>query len=352
MTWRTRLEEGEPGAGAAKEVPASLAPAGKSRQRIVLYATPEGQQQQQGPPQQRPGGGAGGGYRQGQGAGGGGSFRPGPGGGGGGSYRPGPGGGSGGSYRPGQGGGTGGPYRSNQGGGGPGGAFRPGGGGGGAFRTSQGIGVRTVPRPGPGGGAASSDEDSYGGGRRRYGGDRRGGRRGANETLVPINTAIRATEVRVIGEDKEQKGVMSLTVALDMAKDLEVDLVLVVPDASPPVLIQYSKYKYELDKADKDKKKAQRESRIDTKELKLRPNTDTHDYEVKVRQAQKFLSKGDRVKVTLQFKGREMEHNQVGKDMFARLVQDLGPEAVVEQPPAFQGRSMNMTLAPKKATVV
>lgn len=221
-----------------------------------------------------------------------------------------------------------------------------------------------MPRPGPGQGGANRSYDSddggrrggYGGGGGGYGGGRgrpRGNdRRGGPQTIVPINEDIRAREVRVIAEDKAPLGVMSFTAAMDMARDSSVDLVLVVPDANPPVcrLISYSKFKYELDKADKDKKKQQRESRIDTKELKLRPNTDTHDYDTKVRQAQKFLAKGDRVKVSLQFKGREMENKDIGREMFNRLLLDLESEAVLEQKPSMQGRSMNMVLAPKKAT--
>jgi len=167
-----------------------------------------------------------------------------------------------------------------------------------------------------------------------------------------MNDSIAAAEVRVIDDAKEPLGIMATTEALAMARASGVDLILVVPDASPPVcrMIEYSKFNYEQVKAAKDAKKKQRESMIETKELKLRPSTDVHDYEVKVRAAQKFLSKGSRVKLTVQFKGREMEFKEIGRGLFDRFLQDLGgAEAVaVEQPMQMQGRQMNMVLAPKK----
>lgn len=173
--------------------------------------------------------------------------------------------------------------------------------------------------------------------------------------LVPMNEAIRADEIRVIGEDKEPLGVMSKREALDLASENGVDLILVVPDASPPVcrLIEYSKFNYEKTKAEKDAKKKQRESVIETKELKMRPGTDVHDYQVKVRAAQKFIEKGLRVKLTLQFRGREMEFKEIGREMFDRFVRDLGgvEEISVEQAAKMQGRQMNMILGPKKEQV-
>jgi translation initiation factor IF-3 len=195
----------------------------------------------------------------------------------------------------------------------------------------------------PGGGRGS------GGGRKRMSGAEK------PRDLVPMNEAIRADELRVIGEDKEPLGVMSKREALDLASENGVDLILVVPDASPPVcrLIEYSKFNYEKTKAEKDAKKKQRESVIETKELKMRPGTDVHDYQVKVRAAQKFIDKGLRVKLTLQFRGREMEFKEIGRAMFDRFVEDLGgvDEISVEQAAKMQGRQMNMILGPKKEQV-
>lgn len=179
----------------------------------------------------------------------------------------------------------------------------------------------------------------------------RGGRRG-NQPSIPINEAIAAPEVRVMTAQKDPLGIMPREQALQMARNEGVDLICVVPDAQPPVcrIMSLDKYNYEVTKAAKDARKKQRESVIETKELKLRPATDVHDYQVKVRAAQKFLSKGSRVKLTIQFKGREMEFKNIGKDMFDRFVEDLGGEAAVsiEAAPQMQGRQMNMILGPKK----
>ena len=114
---------------------------------------------------------------------------------------------------------------------------------------------------------------------------------------------------------------------------------------------EFSKYNYELIKAAKDAKKKQRENAVETKELKLRPATDVHDYQVKVRAAQKFLAKGDKVKLTLQFKGREMEFKDIGRQMFERFVEDMEGQAAVEQPMQMQGRQMTMTIGPKKEVI-
>lgn len=167
-----------------------------------------------------------------------------------------------------------------------------------------------------------------------------------------MNEDIRVPEVRLLDEAKESLGVMATSEALVLARQAGVDLILMVPDASPPVcrLMDYSKYNYELLKAAKDAKKKQREAQIETKELKLRPATDVHDYQVKVRAASKFLSKGARVKLIVQFKGREMEFKDIGKEMFDRFLVDLGGEEVVavEQSAQMQGRQMIMVVGPKK----
>ncbi|KAI8107344.1 hypothetical protein M9434_001986 [Picochlorum sp. BPE23] len=189
-----------------------------------------------------------------------------------------------------------------------------------------------------------------GGGRGGRGGNRNFGRDKKRDCIM--NEEIDASEVRVIGEDKEPLGIMSRSEALQMAENQEVDLILVVPGATPPVcrLIEYSKFNYEKTKAEKDAKKKQRENAIETKELKMRPGTDVHDYQVKVRAAQKFIDKGFRVKLTLQFRGREMEFKEIGREMFDRFVEDLGGpgEVSIEQAAKMQGRQMNMILAKKE----
>jgi translation initiation factor IF-3 len=169
---------------------------------------------------------------------------------------------------------------------------------------------------------------------------------------VIANEAIQASEVRLIGEDKQQVRVMSLNQAMAMGEEQGLDVVLISPGADPPVarLMNASKYRYELEKAEKEGKKKQRESRQDLKELKVRPSTDVHDYEVRLRAAQKFLSKGDKVKVTLQFRGREMQFKEEGHKMFQRFISDLADDGTVETGPLMQGRQMTMIMAPAKAT--
>ncbi|KAL4419379.1 hypothetical protein ABPG77_002906 [Micractinium sp. CCAP 211/92] len=214
------------------------------------------------------------------------------------------------------------------------------------------------PRPGGGGGynRSGSDSDDRRGGGGRGGNFQRGGRgggRGQRNDGVPMNENIRAPEVRVLAEDKTPLGVMPTSAALAEARALGVDMIMVVPDASPPVvrLMEFSKYNYELEKSAKEAKKKQRESVIETKELKLRPATDVHDYQVKVKAAQKFLGKGHRVKLTLQFRGREMEFQQIGREMFQRFVEDCGPGTAIEQAAQMQGRQMSMVLGPPKKEV-
>eukprot|EP00891_Asterochloris_glomerata_P006846 jgi/Astpho2/6846/e_gw1.00105.91.1_t len=146
-------------------------------------------------------------------------------------------------------------------------------------------------------------------------------------------------------------GVMSYNEAMDKAIAEDLDLVLISADASPPVcrIMDASKHKYELEKADKESKKKQREARQDLKELKVRPSTDVHDYEVRLRSAEKFLKKGDKVKFTLQFRGREMQYKEDGQQMLQRFLSDLGELANVESGPLMQGRQMIMVVGPQKA---
>ena len=161
-----------------------------------------------------------------------------------------------------------------------------------------------------------------------------------------INEQIRDKEVRLIGEDGEQLGIMSAREALMKAEEAALDLVKIAPTAKPPVckIVDYGKYKYEQIRKEKEAKKKQKV--IDVKEIRLSPNIDTNDLNTKVANARKFISKGDRVKVTLRFRGREMAHVQSSKqilDVFAEKLKDI---AVVEKAPKLEGRSMQMVIAP------
>jgi len=163
-----------------------------------------------------------------------------------------------------------------------------------------------------------------------------------------INEQIREKEVRLIGADGEQLGVMATRAALDLAKEAELDLVKIAPNAKPPVckIIDYGKYRYELARKEKEAKKKQKT--IDIKEVRLSPNIDTNDLNTKVNQARKFLSKGDKVKVTLRFRGRELAHVSQSKvilDDFAKQLEDI---ATVDKPAKFEGRSMIMFLTEKR----
>jgi len=163
-----------------------------------------------------------------------------------------------------------------------------------------------------------------------------------------INGQIRDKEVRVISEDGEQLGVMSSKDAMKLAKEAELDLVKIAPKAQPPVckIIDYGKYKYELARKEKEAKKKQKT--VEVKEVRLSPNIDTNDLNTKVNNAKKFISKGNKVKVTLRFRGREMAHMQQSKhilDDFAELLKDI---AVVEKQPKLEGRSMSMVLTEKR----
>ncbi len=163
-----------------------------------------------------------------------------------------------------------------------------------------------------------------------------------------INEQIRDKEVRVIGEDGEQLGIMSSKEALALAEEAGVDLVKIAPTAKPPVcrIVDYGKYKYEQTRKEKDKKKNQKI--VEVKEIRLSPNIDTNDLNTKINAAKKFLSKGDRVKVTLRFRGREMAHMNTSKHILDDFAESLADVAVVEKAPKVEGRSMTMFLTEKK----
>ncbi|CAL5219618.1 g1489 [Coccomyxa viridis] len=189
-------------------------------------------------------------------------------------------------------------------------------------------------------------------------------KRARPESDVPINGEIEADQVRVVGLEKEMIGVMSLFEALDMADETDVDVVMINPQADPPVvrLVDYSKFRYEQSRAKKEASKRQREARQDLKELKFRPSTDVHDYQVRLRSAQKFIAKGDKVKLTITFKGREMQFQEIGRDLFKKFVDDLQlaleeeaksqgkkealVQATVQQDAKMQGNQMTLLLSP------
>lgn len=160
-----------------------------------------------------------------------------------------------------------------------------------------------------------------------------------------INEEIRAREVRLVGEESEQLGIMSLRDALHVAMERNVDLVEIAPNAKPPVckLMDYGKYKYEQAKRDKEARKKHKTTEI--KEVKLRPNIEDHDFETKARNAQRFLNAGDKVKVTIMFRGREITHPDLGRALCLRLAEFLKAEAVIEREPKLEGRNMVMILA-------
>jgi len=163
-----------------------------------------------------------------------------------------------------------------------------------------------------------------------------------------INNDITAKQVRLIDEKGENRGIIAITKALEMADEAGFDLIEISPQANPPVckILDYGKYKYEMQKRKAEAKKNQKV--VETKELKLRPMIDTHDYEVKVKQAKKFLSEGNKVKFTMRYKGREMSANNMGKEVLDRLLEDLEGLCKMEQAPKLEGKQMMMIIAPEK----
>ena len=162
-----------------------------------------------------------------------------------------------------------------------------------------------------------------------------------------INEQIRDREVRVIGEDGQVIGIMSSRDALKLAKEAELDLVKIAPTAKPPVckIIDYGKYRYELARKEKEARKKQKT--VDVKELRLSPSIDTHDVQVKVKKANEFLKDGDKVKISIRFRGREIGHSKVGMQImedFAKATEEFG---TVDKQPKMEGKSLVMFLAPK-----
>ena len=163
-----------------------------------------------------------------------------------------------------------------------------------------------------------------------------------------INEQIRDREVRLIGADGEQLGIVSSKEAQKIADDAGLDLVKIAPNAKPPVckVIDYGKYRYELARKEKDAKKKQKT--VELKEIRLSPNIDTNDLNTKMNAAKKFLAKGNKVKITLRFRGREMAHMNQSKHILDDIAENLADVAVVEKAPKIEGRSIGMVLAEKR----
>ncbi|MBE5907545.1 MAG: translation initiation factor IF-3 [Lachnospiraceae bacterium] len=163
-----------------------------------------------------------------------------------------------------------------------------------------------------------------------------------------INEQIRDKEVRLIGSDGEQLGIMSAKEAMKLAEEAELDLVKIAPNAKPPVckIIDYGKYRYELARKEKEAKKKQKI--VEVKEIRLSPNIEENDLNTKMNNARKFLTKGNKVKITLRFRGREMAHMQASKHILDDIATALADVAVVEKPSKVEGRSISMILAEKR----
>ena len=160
------------------------------------------------------------------------------------------------------------------------------------------------------------------------------------------NERIKALDVQVIGSEGNNLGVMQLKQAIQIAKDEGLDLIEISPNANPPVckIMDMGKYKYDLQKKANQAKKKQKI--VSLKEIKLRPGTEIHDYNFKIKNAKKFISKGDKVKFTVKFKGREMQHVELGKDLMKRIIDDTKDIGKVETHPKFEGRQMIMIIQP------
>lgn len=167
-----------------------------------------------------------------------------------------------------------------------------------------------------------------------------------------INEQIRDKEVRLIGEDGEQLGVLSAKDAQKLAREANLDLVKISPNAKPPVckIIDYGKFRYEQTKREKENKKKQ--NIVTLKEVRLSPNIEEHDIETKMKNARKFLESGDKVKVSVRFRGRELAHTAIGRVILLDFAKDLAEISDIEKQPLMEGKSMVMFLNPKKTNTV
>ena len=169
----------------------------------------------------------------------------------------------------------------------------------------------------------------------------------AIKKFIRINERIRVPEVRVVGPDGAQLGVMGIQKALELANQAELDLIEVAPSANPPVcrISDYSKFKYDEEKKEREAKKHQKQGKL--KEIRLKPNIDDHDFETKLKQAASFLKKKDKVRINLFFRGRQMEHIDLGRKVLDKFIQDIQNDGQVEKPPMMEGRIMSLVVAPK-----
>lgn len=169
-----------------------------------------------------------------------------------------------------------------------------------------------------------------------------------NSLSLNVNEKIRAREVRLINQNGENVGVMSVREALNMAREAGLDLLEISPQANPPVckIMDYGKWKYEEQKKLSEMKKAQKV--VETKELKIRPNIDVHDFQVKIKAAQRFIEDGNKVKFTVRFKGREITNQDAGVELLNRVKAELGDTIKVDKAPAMEGRQMIMFVVPNK----
>ena len=169
----------------------------------------------------------------------------------------------------------------------------------------------------------------------------------ADNKGLRINEQIRVREVRLIDDQGEQKGIVPTLEALKMARELSLDLVEVAPQANPPAckILDYGKYRFEMEKKLRDSKKKQKMQVL--KEIRMQPKIDDHDLDFKSKHVKEFLADGDKVKVTIRFRGRELAHTELGLVVLKDVLSKLGDDFVMEKPPAMEGRFMSMTLAPK-----
>mgnify|MGYP002777181219 FL=1 len=169
-----------------------------------------------------------------------------------------------------------------------------------------------------------------------------------NRDLPTINERIRFPKIRVIDSDGAQLGILTPREALQMAEEKELDLVLVSDKADPPVcrIMDYGKFKFEQEKKAREARKKQHT--VDVKEVKMRYKIEEHDYNVRINQAKRFLRDGDKVKATIMFRGREIQHSDIAEELLKRMADDLQEVAEVQQAPKKEGRNMMMLLAPKK----
>lgn len=171
-----------------------------------------------------------------------------------------------------------------------------------------------------------------------------------NKNQAIMNERIRSKEVRLIDQDGQNHGVVPTSKALQMAYDSDLDLVLINPNQEPPVakILNYGKYKYELEKRAKEAKKKQHT--VDVKEIKIRYKIDTHDYQVRIKSIEKFIAQGNKVKIVVMLRGREMQHSNLAFDLANKFVQDMESlPVVIEKKPQLEGRNVTLYLAPQNS---